>query len=253
MTNYNPDSENALELEAIALFEQLGWQTLNSYDEKVGDSNPLGRKSRKEVVLTPQLHQALTTLNPELPETALQSAIAQITQPRYTLSLENANREIYTLLKDGLEGEIYSRRADLIGFINGLPLVFMELKSHHNRLEKAYYDNLRDYKTTIPQLFWYNGLIILSNGSKSRIGSITSPFEHFSEWKKINSEGETGIISLDTIIRGTCNPEYLLDIIENFTVFKTEKGKMIKIVAKNHQFLGVNKAIEAVNYIWYQK
>lgn len=286
MTTPYPDSENALESEAIALFQQLGWQTLNCYDEKIGNNNPLGRKSRKEIVLIPQLHQALTRLNPELPEIALQSAIDNITLPRHTLSLENANREIYKLLKEGikvkyqnqdnqeeidtvkiidwhnphnnnfflasqlwLEGEIYTRRADLIGFINGLPLVFIELKSHHNRLEKAYHDNLRDYKNTIPQLFWYNGLIILSNGSKSRIGSITSPFEHFSEWKKINSEGETGIISLDTIIRGTCQPEYLLDIIENFTVFKTEKGKMIKIVAKNHQFLGVNNAIEAVNNI----
>ena len=144
---------------------------------------------------------------------------------------------------------MYERRADLVGFINGLPLVFVELKRHLNRIENAYYKNLRDYKNTIPQLFWYNGIIILSNGSKSRIGSITSTFEHFSEWKKINSEGEAGIISLDTIIRGTCHPQYLLDIIENFTLFKTEKGKLIKIVTKNHQFLGVNNAIEAVKSI----
>src|ERR1035437_7876779 len=102
---------------------------------------------------------------------------------------------------------------------------------------------------TIPQVFWYNGFIILSNGSKARIGSMTAGFEHFSEWKKINSEGEEGIVSLDTMIRGVCDPTRLLDVIENFTLFSEAKGDTAKLVAKNHQFLGVNKAISAAQQI----
>jgi len=71
----------------------------------------------------------------------------------------------------------------LVGFVNGLPLVLLELKASHKRLEDAYHKNLRDYKDTIPQLFWYNAFIILSNGSRGRIGSLTAEWEHFSEWK----------------------------------------------------------------------
>ena len=133
-----------------------------------------------------------------------------------------------------------------MGFINGLPLVLIELKASHKRLEDAYKDNLRTYKKDIPQLFWYNAFIILSNGSKSRIGSITSDWEHFSEWKKINSEGEHGVVSVETMIRGTCDPSRLLDLVENFTLFSELKSGLIKIVAMNHQYLGVNNAIEAV-------
>ena len=283
----HPDSEDALELRTIELFKEIGWdKTANCYHEWKDDKSALGRSSRKEVVLVPQLRKALVKLNPDLSTAAIDLAVEELTKNRSTLSLENANREIYRLLKDGVKvtfqdandeeaietvkvidwndpsnndfflasqfwisGEIYTRRTDLLGFINGLPLVFIELKRHHRRLKVAYKDNLRDYKQTIPQLFWYNAFIILSNGSKSRIGSLTSAWEHFSEWKKINSEGEEGIISLETIIRGTCDKKLLLDIIENFTFFYTAKGELVKIVGKNHQFLGVNNAIAAVKHI----
>ena len=90
--------------------------------------------------------------------------------------------------------------------MNGIPLVFIELKASHKKLRTAYENNLSDYKDTIPQVFWYNAFIILSNGSKARIGSMTAGFEHFAEWKKINDESEAGIISLDTMIRGVCEP-----------------------------------------------
>src|SRR5205085_11099793 len=92
-----------------------------------------------------------------------------------------------------VSGEMHTRRADLVGFVNGLPLVFVELKAVHKRLEDAYRNNRRDYRTAIPQLFWYNALIVLSNCSQSRVGSMTASWEHFSEWKKINREGETGV------------------------------------------------------------
>lgn len=210
-------------------------------------------------------------------------AIEELVRDRSIMSPANANREIYQLFKNGVKvsfqdseneeivetvqvidwneplnnnfflasqfwvsGDMYKRRADLVGFVNGLPLVFIELKASHRRLEHAYQDNLRDYKSTIPQIFWYNALIILSNGSFSKIGSMSAAWEHFADWKKINSEGEEGIISMDTMIRGTCEPFHLLDIIENFTIFSEVSGGLAKFVAKNHQYLGVNNATEAL-------
>ena len=282
----HPDSEQALENAAIALFASLGWETINCYQEVCGINSTLGRETRSEVVLVPRLRSTLEKLNPDLSPVAIALAIDELTRDRSTLSLANANREIYKLLKSGVKvsfksdddedleatvkiidwntpdnndfllasqfsvtGEIYTRRADLIGFVNGLPLVFIELKAHHQRLELAYKKNLTDYKNSIPQLFWYNSFIILSNGKKSRISSLTAQWEHFSEWKKINSEGEEGIIALETIIRGTCDRDRLLDITENFIFFYEAKGRSIKVVAKNHQFLGVNSAVSAVTKI----
>ena len=144
---------------------------------------------------------------------------------------------------------MYTRRTDLLGFVNGIPLIFIELKASRERVEFAYQNNFCDYRKEIPQLFWYNGIVILSNGSISKIGSLTATWEYFSDWKKINSEGEAGIISLDTMIRGTCDKTKLLDIVENFTLFSEEQGGLIKLVAKNHQYLGVNSCLEAVENI----
>jgi type I restriction enzyme R subunit len=136
-----------------------------------------------------------------------------------------------------------------VGFVNGLPLVFIELKAAHKKLKSAFDNNLRDYKNTLPHLFWYNAFIILSNGSHSLMGSLTGEWEHFADWKKINSEGEQGIISLDTLLRGTCEPARLLDIVENFILFTAGKSGLEKLVARNHQYLGVNNAIRAVQEI----
>lgn len=145
-------------------------------------------------------------------------------------------------------GETQPKRADLIGFVNGLPLVFIELKSSHAKLSKAYNENLKDYKSSIPQLFWYNQLIILSNGIASKIGTISSSWEHFSEWKKIEREDEPRRVSLEVILRGTCEKNRLLDLIENFTLYITKK-ETVKIVAKYHQFLGVNESLKGINHI----
>lgn len=286
----HPDSEEALENSSIELFSQLQWETANCYYETFGTNSTLGRETKDQVVLLPKLHTALEKLNPELPTEAIQLSIEELTRDRSTLSLVNANYEIYQLLKHGVKvsfrnddgneqqetlqvidwntpdnnnfflasqfwvaGEVYTRRADLVGFVNGLPLVFIELKAHHKRLELAYKKNLSDYKQTIPQLFWYNAFIILSNGTKSRISSLTAKWENFSEWKKINSEGEEGIISLDTIIRGTCEKAKLLDILENFILFSSAKGQLVKIVARNHQYLGVNQAVRTVSKIKFNQ
>jgi len=282
----HPDSEAALELSTIALFEKLGYTTANCYSEWISGTSNLGRETRSEVVLTSKLQPALEKLNPHLPKPAITLAIDELICDRNALTLANANREIYNLLKDrvtvtyrnddgeeitenvtvidwknptnndfflasqfSIVGELYTRRPDLIGFINGLPLIFIELKASRERVELAYQNNFCDYRKEIPQLFWYNSIVILSNGSISKIGSLTATWEYFSDWKKINNEGEQGLISLETIIRGTCDKTKLLDIVENFTLFSEEQGNLIKLVAKNHQYLGANNCLEAVQNI----
>jgi len=282
-------SEDCLvEQPAIELFAGLGWETLNGFREfdQTGGS-PLGRDDKSEVVLIARLRPVLERLNPELPTEAFDQAVEELIRDRSAMAEAQANREVYLLLKNGVQvkipapdgkgetvesvrlidwktptnndfllvnqfwvtGEMYTRRADLVGFVNGIPLVFIELKATYARLESAYTGNLSDYKNAIPQLFWYNALIILSNGSRSRIGSMTASWEHFAEWKKINSEGEEGVVSLDTMIRGTCDQPRLLDLLENFTLFMEMQGGLIKLLCKNHQYLGVNNAIEALRDI----
>jgi type I restriction enzyme R subunit len=281
--NYSEDA--LVEQPAISLFSELEWETINGFHEfdQAGVS-PLGREAKSEVVLAARLRRALERLNPDLPAQAFDQAIEELARDRSAMSPAPANRESYLLLKNGVQvkiqepdgegeiaetvrfidwtapadndyllvnqfwvtGEMYSRQADLVGFVNGIPLVFVELKASPARLETAYSGNLSDYKNAILQLFWYIALIILSNGSGSWIGRMTASWEHFAEWKKINSEGEEGVVSLETMIRGTCDHTRLLDLVENFTLFMEVQGGLIKLLGKNHQYLGVNNAIEAL-------
>ena len=269
---------------AIKVFKSLDYEFLNCYNENFNE-NPelatLGRKTPMEVVLTSRLKSALFSLNPDLPTEAIEQAIEKITMDMSNLNPVVANKEIYSMLRKGVDieirkeegdievenvkiidfenpdnndfflasqfwitGQMYKRRADLIGFVNGLPLIFIELKASHKRLENAFRDNLSDYKDTIPQLFWFNLFIILSNGSEAKVGTITAGWDYFCDWKKINSEGEQGVISLETMIKGICEKGRFLDILENFILYQDLDGSSIKIMAKNHQYLGVNKAIE---------
>lgn len=130
---------------------------------------------------------------------------------------------------------MYRHRPDLLGFVNGIPHVLVELKKPGVSVEDAYHGNLHDYKDKIPHLFWYNAITILLNGSQTRVGSMTAPWEHFNEWKKINSEGEGGIVTLDSAIRGVYEPPRLLDIVDNFTMFVEKLSSLQNLVAKNHQ------------------
>lgn len=280
-------SEDALvEQPAIELFADLGWDTANLYGEWSGTVSSEGRQTQQDVVLVPQLRVALGELNPGLPADALEKAIDELTRDRSKLLPVNANLEVYRLLKDGVKvevsdddggtvietvrvidwsqpenndfllasqfwvrGELHTRRTDLVGFVNGLPLLFMELKASHKTLKAAYDGNLSDYRSVIPQLFTYNAVVMLSNGSETVVGSTFSPWEHLFEWKRINDEGEKGVVSLETAIRGIAERARLLDIVENFTVFEEVAGGTIKKIAKNHQYLGVNKAIAELQRI----
>jgi type I restriction enzyme R subunit len=125
--------------------------------------------------------------------------------------------------------------------------LFIELKAAHRKLENAYNENFTDYKDVIPNLFNYNAFVLLSNGIESRIGSVTGKFQHFHEWKRITEEDE-GIVALDRIIVGVCEKQRFLDLFENFILFDNSLGKVVKLIARNHQFIGVNKAIENIRH-----
>ena len=274
MSGYSEDA--LVEQPAIKLLSELGWETVKGRDLK--------RETQSDAILMARLCPALKRLNPHVPPEVIDQAVAELTRNRSSMSLVAANRELYHLLKNGVRttvtdsendgetveivrvidweepanndfllcsqfritGEMHTRRADLVGFVNGLPMVLIELKAVHRRLQTAYEDNLRDYKDVVPHLFWANALIILSNGSESRVGSITADWEHFAEWKKVGSESEEGRVSLETMLRGVCAPVRLLDLVENFTLFQDVAGGTIKLTAKNHQYLGVNNALAAL-------
>lgn len=280
----NEFSENKLiEQTAVKIFGELWGKKnfINAYSE-AGEAL-LGRENQGQVVLINRLKPVLKRLNKDAPPEAITQAITELTRDRSTLSLVNANSEIYKLLKEGIKveirddrgsfetinirvidfndpakndfllvsqmwvsGELHKRRPDLIGYVNGLPLVLIELKASHKNLRNAYQENIRDYKDTIPQLFWHNAFIIISNGIETKVGTLTSAYEHFNEWKKIESENETGRVSLETVIKGTCEPSRLLDIVENFTLFDDSFRERVKAIARYFQYLGVNHAFEEI-------
>jgi type I restriction enzyme R subunit len=274
-----------VEMPAIDLLTSLGWSFKNLYAETFGVLGSEGRESETQVILTRRLRAALVALNPGLPSDAYAQAVEQLAQDRSKQIAVNANRDFYRLLKDGVKvklpdehgghrietlrvidwatpannefflasqmwvaGDMYRRRCDLLAFVNGLPLVFIELKKPAVPLKSAFDDNLRDYRgQSVPQLFHPNAFILLSNGSDTKVGTLTSGWEHFFDWKRVADEDElspmSGKVSLERALRGLLEPARLLDYIENFTVFEEGKGGLIKKTAKNHQVLGVNKSI----------
>ncbi len=276
--------EQLVENPAIGLFEDLGWTTVSAFDETFGAAGTLRRETTGEVVLLSRLRATLKRLNSTLPPEAIASAVDELTRDRSAMSLEAANGEVYLLLKEGIKvsvpdrerggqkterlrvidwehpanndfvlvsqfsvtGALYTCRPDLVGFINGLPLVVIELKKPGVPARAAFDENLTHYKEQVPALFWFNALLIASNGTDSRVGSLTADWERFFEWKRIEREDESRRVSLEVMIRGTCDKSRLLDLIENFTLFSEHKAGLVKIVGQNHQFLGVNNAIASM-------
>jgi type I restriction enzyme R subunit len=278
--------DHLIEQTAIDLFaKSLGWETLYAYNsETFGDSGTLGRTDKREVVLKKIFLEQLKQFNPNLPEPAYAQAYEKLTEESVTKTLAEINAEKYQLLKDGIPIDFINengepvknkklkvfdfetptnnqflavrqlwiqgksnreRRPDIIGFVNGIPLLFIELKAAHRKLENAYNDNFTDYKDVIPKLFYYNAFVVLSNGIESRIGSVTGKWQHFHEWKRI-TEQDAGIVALDRILIGVCEKSRFLDLFENFVLFDQSMGSVVKLIARNHQFIGVNKAIESI-------
>jgi len=245
--SYEYNEDNLVEQATVDVLESLNWTITTAWkSETFGDDKTLGRDDKSQVILKKFLLPKLKEFNPKLPDKVYNDAYLQIAQKIADKTLDRVNKEKYHLLKNGVEvsfqndkgelekkklkvydfkeplnndflavrqfevlGELYLKRPDVVGFVNGIPLVFFELKAHTRDLFHAYDDNLRDYKNTIPHLFNTNAFIILSNGldksddSGTKIGTVTSPYKFFHEWKRIE-ENEEGIVSLDTTIRGTC-------------------------------------------------
>lgn len=278
------DEDTAVKQPVLYLMGALGWEEQACLqDEWKEATSSEGRKSDTQPILILRLRAALTALNPDLPEPAIERAIETLTEDRRAMPPQEAARAFHKLLRDGVKieqrnaagatetktvrvidwrepranhffladeywmgGGLMRSRLDIVGFVNGIPLLMMELKAPDVAVRHAFDDNLRHYLTNIPQFFTPNGITILTNGGDTRLGSAFAPWEHFFDWKKVASEEEKGIVSLEQVLRGTCTPERLLDLVENYTVFEETRKGLIKKVAKNHQYLGVENAVEAV-------
>jgi type I restriction enzyme R subunit len=202
-----------VERPALDLLAELGWTVIDSYSETLGPVGTLGRDSIHDVVLTHRLRDALRWLNPLVPDVVREDALTAITKDRSVMDPTRANKEIHGLLRDGYQaewrddrgercfgtvsyldfndstkndwlaasqvwiaGELHRRRTDTILFVNGIPLVLAEFKEPNRPVKAAFDENLTDYRDTIPQLFWPNGFVILSNGSEAKVGATYAPW-----------------------------------------------------------------------------
>ena len=277
-------SENILVQDSAGnlLRDELGWDVKFAYNTEVlGESGTFGRRSYKEILLVRYFRDALKKLNPWLTDAQMLEAQAVIEKHLSTSSLLQINEEKYFLIRDGIpvtvkrpdgrtetkkaavidfqnpennyflavkelkiHGDLYRRRTDIVGFVNGLPLLFVELKKTTVDVQNAYDDNYTDYQDTIPHLFYYNAFLMLSNGTEAKVGTLGSKYEFFHEWKRLD-EKEQGSVALETMLRGICKKENFLDLLENFILFDHSGGRTAKIFARNHQYLGVNEAVKA--------
>ncbi|WP_419650084.1 type I restriction endonuclease, partial [Thiolapillus sp.] len=236
------------------------------------------RRKYLEVVLRPRLHEALDRLNPSLPSSALEEAVQKIASYG-SQSLVDGNREMYEWIRNGVPVEVEDaeghksilrarvidfeqtdandflavqqftvhgekvRRPDIVVFINGLPLVVFELKNPADLnadIEDAY-NQIQTYQNDIEQLFIYNLLNIISDGTVARYGSLTADYGHYSPWRLINDEkAPEGMLELEVLTRGLMNPKTLLHFLKGFVLFMTQDGApSIKIIAQWHQYHGV--------------
>ncbi len=257
-----------------------------SPDKKEDLNDGTGRSAKTECILPRVLEESLCRINPEIPAEKLISVIKDLTADFSDSDLVSKNYELYSkirnyikipILKKGKEdfafvklidfdnpenntftavsqmwikGRYNWRRPDIIVFVNGLPLVFIELKNGIVKVEEAYRKNLKSYIKDIPNLFAFNQICVLSNGFETRLGAFNATFDYFFEWLK-QKEGERidrkaiseSGVSADYFVDGLMHKETLIDYIENFILFE---NKSIKIIAKNHQFLGVNNLMKSV-------
>lgn len=284
-------SEDQIEQRLLKeLQEKFGFALLNCFTPQADDLNDKsGRSNKRDVILADRLKAAAVRLNPQLPESVIDEALARFCDRRSAMTLIAANRELDGLIRDGIPVEYENsqgkkeqervrlidfnhqnsddqqneylavsqlwikaehgfRRPDVLLYVNGIPLVFIELKNSNVKLRTAFDDNLTTYKQEIPQLFLTNAFCIFSNAIETRVGSITAQWEHFFTWLRVDDEKEKidrdkiekEQTSLELAIAGLCAPDKLLDYVENFILYYQETSK---IIAQNHQFIGVNNAV----------
>lgn len=167
------------------------------------------------------------------------------TKKASVIDFQNPENNYFLAIKElKIHGDLYRRRTDIVGFVNGIPLLFVELKKNTVDVQNAYDDNYTDYQDTIPHLFYYNAFLMLSNGTEAKVGTLGSKYEFFHEWKRL-AEEDQGSVALETMLRGICKKENFLDLFENFILYDHSGGHTAKILARNHQYLGVNEAMKA--------
>ena len=290
VTSINSEDRLAQATFAEHLEQVLGWDSIYAWNQETfGPDGTLGRGGTKEAVLTRDLRAALERLNPDLPTSAIDNALRELTVYDVSRSMVQHNRDFHRMLRGGVLVKFqdaqgrqksararvidfdnapgsnrflavrelkltgirtpnYNRRADLVCFVNGLPLVFIELKAVYKNIREAFDNNLSDYmdENVIAHAFHHNAFLIASNGDHARYGSITSGWEHFAEWKR-HDEAEKGSLEAEVLLNGMLAHDRLLDVVENFIVFDESKpGATRKVIARNHQVLGVNRAVASV-------
>jgi type I restriction enzyme R subunit len=214
------------QIEKALLKKLQGYDLLDCYTEDAADLNDgSGRASKREVIFAERVRSAAVRLNPDIPSSTIDEALEKLLDRRRAVSLVAANREVYGLLRDGIpveyddakgqkqhdrarlidfnqpehnqflavtqlwvQGEQGFRRPDVLLYVNGLPLVFIELKNSNVKLKSAFDDNITNYKKDIPQLFHTNALCVLSNAIETKVGSITAEWEHFFNWLRADDE-----------------------------------------------------------------
>jgi len=278
-------TESDVEDNVLDILRSLGYEIIHGDEEDYlpGGSNAL-RDDYDEVILIGKLRCALRKINPKISKESLELAIKQIIRVESQKLIVN-NENFHKMLVDGIdipvktkEGERYKkvwifdfenpenneftavnqftvvenkieRRPDVILFVNGIPLVILELKNLADENADIWtaYNQFQTYKEQLPSLFRFNEILIISDGIEARAGTITSPRERFMQWKTINGERpRKGLTEIEVLLKGMCDKSRLLDILRNFIVFKKERRKgTIKILAAYHQYWAVNKAIES--------
>ena len=277
-------TEDQIELQSIEWFKELGYRYLCGYDIAVDGDAP-ERTDYRSAVLKDRLLSALTRINPEIPQPAIDTALSQLINPNIP-ALMSCNRQVHSWLVKGLKvtyqednetvgkqlkvidfenpenndwlvvnqftihGQKQNRRPDVLFFLNGLPLSVIELKNaadEHADIWAAY-NQLQTYKSDIPDLFNYNTCLVISDGVYARLGSLSANKERFMRWRTIDGVKVDPIgksRELETLIRGLFNKEVFLNYLRYFCVFEDDKT-IVKKIAGYHQFHAVQAAVESI-------
>ncbi|MBD3315665.1 MAG: HsdR family type I site-specific deoxyribonuclease [Chitinivibrionales bacterium] len=276
-------TENDLELQCLEWFRDTGWDTLHGPDIAPDGSDPK-RSDYSQVILAEELKSAFSKINPNLPESCFEQVLTAITKPE-SLDVITNNRAFHRLLINGvpveykkdddsikdhaflvdfekvsrnsfytvnqftITGTKQPRRPDIVCFINGLPIVVLELKSPNDENANIWdaFNQLQTYKAEIPDLFTSNEALIVSDGLTARVGSLTANEERFMPWRTIQNQDDKPLLEwqLETLVKGFLNRELFLDYIRFFVLFESDGEEIIKKIAGYHQFHAVREAVKA--------
>jgi type I restriction enzyme, R subunit len=280
----SPFREAALERVCVAYLAEAGWPHAHASALEVAAEADPERRSHTSVVLERRLRAAIERLNPHLPAEAHDEAIATVSRAESQAPLSE-NWRVFRLLVEGVPvdyrdhggaivhdrarlvdwdsaesndflvvtqmtvlEERKTRRPDVVGFVNGLPLALFELKGPAAQAASLHgaYNQIRTYVRDVPTLFTYNALAVVSDGVQARMGTFAAPWEHFAPWKTVDGElADPGRPELEVLVHGVFAPTRFLDILRNFIVYSDEATGATKRVAKYHQYWAVNAAVRS--------